>query len=63
VAALILPTLSEPHCVNVEVSAGELTRNESEEVVSSKGHASAFAIGSTLQEDVKSYFKQLVPNS
>jgi len=66
-AELVVSALTEPACVNAEITAGE-PRGESGAPLHSEGGARAllaepaFEIASTMQEDVKDYLKQLTPN-
>jgi len=55
VAALLVSAMSEPNCVNAEIMAGEPAGD-------SVGEVEGTVITNTLQEDVKSYLKQLEPN-
>jgi len=53
-AELAVSALAEPMCVNTEILVGESPRGTP--------ITSTFQISSTMQEDVKTYFKQLMPN-
>jgi len=64
-AALVVSALTEPSCVNTELQAGESLQNGSKlvpEPSSSDLLTPSFEIGSTVEEDVKLYMKQLTPN-
>lgn len=65
-AELVVSALTEPMCVNAEITAGETSRSGAahagESHTGSDLLTPTFEISSTMQEDVKAYLKQLTPN-
>jgi len=60
VAELVVSTLMEPACVNTELAAGELRKND--ESLKRLGTGVCFRVNSTMQDDVKAHLKKLTPN-
>jgi len=62
-AELVVSALTEPACVNTELAAGEPARGEEGKArVEGDLLTPTFEIGSTMNEDVKAYLRQLTPN-
>lgn len=60
VAELVVSTLMEPACVNTELAAGEVRKND--EPPQRSGAGAYFRVNSTMQDDVKAHLKKLTPN-
>jgi len=64
-AELVVSSLTEPSCVNIELAAGE-SLHSSSQTIAEQGDSDlsspAFEIASTVEEDVKQYMRQLTPN-
>jgi len=63
-AELVVSVLTQPSCVNAEMAAGECLREDGKfNQGRQRPKGKTFEIRNTLEEDVKKYMKQLVPNT